>query len=43
MNEEAGIDYTKVQLYHIMAFQDYIRITDAKIKELEDKLNSFVK
>ena len=40
--EDAGIDYTKVQLYHIMAFQDYIRNTDAKIKELEDKLNSLV-
>ena len=41
--ENSGIDYTKLQLYHIMAFQDYIRNTDAKIIELEEKLNSLVK
>ena len=38
--ENSGIDYTKLHLYHIMAFQEYMEKTDAKIQELEEKLKS---
>ena len=36
--KNTGIDYARVQLYHIMAFQEYMEKTDARIKALEDRL-----
>jgi hypothetical protein len=36
--KNSGVSYTHVQLYHIMAFKEYMEKTDARIKNLEEKL-----